>query len=132
MMKRTGNNHGTMMATAIKLKMTHTTSGTEDEAEAEEEKEKEKALEARAKERPSKEKARAKEKEKDSEKEKDNLTLPILQMPHLLQNHNQLLLTLLFLCQPTGQSCNITNNTPISPLSFFLFLWFVFSRALPA
>ena len=77
MMKRTGNSHGTMMATAIKLMMIPMTSGTEVEAEAEEEKEKEKALEAKAKERPSKEKAREKEKEKDSGKEKDSLTLPI-------------------------------------------------------
>ena len=90
MKKRTGNSHGTTMATAIELKMIHMTFGTGVEAKAG--KEEEKALEARAKERPSKEKV--KEKEKDSRKEKDNLILPILLMPHLLQNHNQVLLTL--------------------------------------
>ena len=87
-MKRTGNSHGTMMATAIELKTIHMTSGTGVEVKAG--MEEEKALEARAKERPSKEKV----KEKDSRKEKDNLILPILLMPHLLQNHNLLLLTL--------------------------------------
>ena len=91
MMKKTGNSHGTMMATAIKLRMIPTTSGTEAEAEAE--KEKEKALEAKAKEKPSKEKVKEKAKEKDSGKEKDNHILPILLMPHLLQNLNLLLLT---------------------------------------
>ena len=93
MTKKTGNNHGTMMATAIRLKMIPTTSGTEAEAEAG--KEKEKALEAKVKGKPSKEKVKEKAREKDSRKEKVNHILPILPMPHLLQNLNLLLLTLL-------------------------------------
>ena len=68
-------------------------------------------MEARAKERPSKEKV--KEKEKDSRKEKDNLILPILLMPHLLQNHNPLQLTLLLkpLLRPTRVSAKDKDHT---------------------